>query len=165
MGSRPLPLHSAVNTPTQLHSWSKLYRRCIELAPNMRLALWPPTSAPSTHRAERQRRQSLCADYRRDCNAKVRLVFAQDRYGQCIRNTVMLGIFLGVAAGNATWDFVNSYVSPACNRLPHHSILGPWFERALIKCAHREMVRPHNADWRAGASLAIAFHPTAKAKE
>ncbi|MDA9489040.1 branched-subunit amino acid ABC-type transport system permease component [Bradyrhizobium sp. USDA 3311] len=66
-----------------------------------------------------------------------------------IRNTVMVGTFLAVTAGSASWDFLNTYF--ACILALAASFgAGLWFERAFIKRAHREMTRLHGADWRVG---------------
>ncbi|MGY3238545.1 hypothetical protein ACVWZ4_000822 [Bradyrhizobium sp. USDA 4472] len=66
-----------------------------------------------------------------------------------IRNIVIAGTFLAVAAGNATWDLVNSYFG-CILALGASFAAGRCFERALIRRAHREMTRLHGADWRAG---------------
>ncbi|SFN64115.1 hypothetical protein SAMN05216573_117124 [Bradyrhizobium sp. Rc3b] len=66
-----------------------------------------------------------------------------------IRNIVMAGTFLAIAAGNAAWDLVNSYF--ACIlALAASFAAGLWLERAFIRRAHREMTRLHGADWRVG---------------
>lgn len=79
------------------------------------------------------------------------------------RNTAMGLTFVVVAGSNIIWSLLDDYV--ACGLAVAASVTaGFCVERAFIKRSHREMIRQHGADSRAGRERIASGGPTRTVK-